>query len=203
MGVGYLLHGLREPDVAYQQSYEIRGSSGGLTNPLLDYEVSGYRRGRELRPFKREIEGLVDRMIAAHTAERISIYFRDLDNGPSFGIRAQEGFIGASLLKVPTVMAALLQAEDNPGFLTRTVRFEGYPGEDSPSQYVPEQRMARGLVYTVDELHLRAAAFSDNAAVGVLNRITSPQYITRVFRELDVPHPPPEQPGARSITPNG
>jgi beta-lactamase class A len=203
MGVGYRLHGLRQPDIADGQSYEIRSGSGGLTNPLLDCEVAGYRRGRELRPFKREIEALVDRLIAGRAAERISLYFRDLDNGPFFGIREEEGFTGASLLKVPTVMAALLQTEDSPGFLARVVRFEGYPDEDSPGQYVPEQRLVRGQGYPVDQLLLRAAAYSDNAAVGVLNRLVGPAYIARVYRELDVPRPPPDQPAARSITPLG
>lgn len=203
MGVGYALRGLRQPFGAEQQSYEIRGQSGGLTNPLLDCEVAEYRRGRELRPFHREIEALVDRLIAEHEAERISLYFRDLDNGPFFGIRAEESFTGASLLKVPTVVATLLQAEDHPSLLGRTVRFEGYPNENSAGQYVPEQVLVRGRVYTVDELLRRAAAYSDNAAVGVLSQIVGPEYIDRVYRDLDIPAPPPGPPGARSITPLG
>ena len=124
------LRGLRQPAVVEMQDYEIRGGTGGLTNPLLDCEVSGYRRGRELRPFKREIVALVDRLIAENAAQRISLYFRDLDNGPFFGIREEESFTGASLLKVPTIVAVLLQAGDNPGLLTRMVRFEGYPDEE-------------------------------------------------------------------------
>ena len=203
MGAGYLLRGLRKPEIPEQESYEIRSQTGGLTNPLLDCEVAGYRRGHELRPFKPQIEALVDRLIARHDAERISVYFRDLDNGPFFGIREKEVFTGASLLKVPTIVAVLLQAEDNPGFLARTVRFEAYPDEDSPGQFVPEQKLARGQIYPVDELLRRAAAFSDNAAVGVLNQIVDPKYVARVYRELDVPQPPPGQPGARAIAPLG
>ncbi len=211
MGAGYLLRGLRQPDVLErrqpdvpgQQSYEIRGGSGGLTNPLLDCEMAGYPRGRELRPFKREIETLVDRLIAERAAERISLYFRDLDNGPWFGIREEERFTGASLLKVPSIVAALLQAEGSPGFLARTVRFAGYPDEGSPGQYRPEQRLVRGQSYAVDELLRRAAVYSDNAAVGVLNLIVKPEYIARVYRELDLPQPPTDQPGSRSISPRG
>jgi beta-lactamase class A len=201
MGVGYYLRGLRQPEVAEQQSYEIRGGSGGLTNPLLDCEVAGYRRGHELRPFKREIEALVDRLLVRHDAERISIYFRDLDNGPFFGIREEESFTGASLLKVPTIVAALLQAEDSPGLLARTVRFDGYPEENSFGQYLPQLRLARGEVYSVDELLRRSGAFSDNAAAGVLNGIVDPKYLARVYDELDLPRPRQDEPGTRSITP--
>lgn len=203
MGAGYLLRGFRQPNDSAQQSYEIRGEMRGLTNPLLDCEVAGYQHGRELRPFKQEIEALVDRLILARDAERISLYFRDLDNGPWFGIREEERFTGASLLKAPAIMAALLQAEDSPGFLARTVQFEGYPGEASPGQYRPEQRLVHGQIYTVDDLLRRAAAYSDNAAVGVLNQIVSPEYTERVYRELDVPPFLADQPGARSISPRG
>lgn len=201
MGAGYLLRGLRQPDVPEQQSYEIRSGAAGLTNPLLECEVTGYRRGRELRPFKAEIEALVDRLVAGHAAERISLYFRDLDNGPWFGIREQELFTGASLLKVPIIMATLLEAEDHPAFLERLIRFESYPDEDSPGQYVPEKGLEPGRTYPVEELLRRAAAYSDNAAVGVLSRIVGPEYLARIYRDLDVPLSPPDQPGARSISP--
>ena len=201
MGIGYHLRGLRPPEIAEEQNYEIRGGMTGLTNPLLDCEVAGYRRGRELRPFKPEIETLVERLIAGGEAQRVSLYFRDLDNGPFFGIREEELFTGASLLKVPLVMAALLQTQDRPGFLARTVRFEDYPDEDSPGQYVPEQRLVRGQIYPVDELLRRAAAQSDNAATGVLNRIVEPKYVGRVYHELDLSLSPTGQTGARSISP--
>jgi beta-lactamase class A len=201
MGVGYFVRGMRQPQSAAPQSYEIRGDTGGLTNPLLDCEMAEYRRGRELRPFKREIEALVDRLISEHAAERISLYFRDLDNGPSFGIRSGEAFTGASLLKVPTIMAALLEAQDNAAFLARMVRFEGSAAERSLGEYVPEQALVPGAVYSVDDLLRRAAAYSDNAAVGVINRIVDPAYLARVYYDLDVPQPPPDQPGARSISP--
>ena len=97
----------------------------------------------------------------------------------------------------------MLQAENAPSFLARMVRFEGYPDEDSPGQYVPKVSLARGQVYTVDELLRRAATYSDNAAVGLLNRIVSPEYLARVYREFEIPDPPPDQPGARTITPRG
>lgn len=201
MGVGYLLRGTRQKAGEEHQSYEIRHGTGGLTNPLLDCEVSEYRPGRELRPFKREVEELVDRLIAGHAAERVSLYFRDLDNGPWFGIREEEKFTGASLLKVPTIMAALVQAEEHPGFLARMVRFVGYPQENTPGQYIPDVRLELGKVYSVDELLRRTAAYSDNAAVGVLNGVIAPEYQDRVYRELDVTQPPLGEPGARSITP--
>jgi len=203
MGVGYYLRGLKKPYLPVQESYEIRAETGNLTNPLLDCEVAGYRRGRELRLFKPQIEALVEKLIARHDAARISVYFRDLDNGPFFGIREEETFTGASLLKVPTVMAALLQAEESPGFLAQTVRFEGYADENSPGQFVPEQKLERGQIYTVDELIRRTASFSDNASVGMLNKIVAAKSIDRVYRELGVLLPSSGQPGARSIAPLG
>lgn len=201
MAFGYLVRSQRPPDAGRREAYEIRGGSTGLTNPLLECEVGASARGREPLSFRPEIEAIVDRLIAGHQAERIALYFRDLDNGPWFGIREQEPFTGASLLKVPTIVALLLQVEESPALLARKIRFEGYPDEDSPGQYVPEQRLVRGQVYTVDNLMLRAAAYSDNAAIGILNGLVRPEYLARVYRELDIVQPSQGPIGMRAISP--
>lgn len=176
------------PAAEENPDYQIRGQAGRYTNPLLDCEVAGYRSGRELRPFKAEIERLAESLVARGVAGRISVYFRDLDNGPWFGIREEEGFTPASLGKVPTVMAALLQAEETPGFLARVVRFEGYPGEELPGQWEPDERLARGQAYTIDELIRRTARYSDNASVSLLGAQVDLRYRERVFDELGLPH---------------
>ncbi len=50
-------------------------------------------------PFKDRVNELVEGMLSAGRASHISVYFRDLNNGPWFGINEKEEFSPASLLK--------------------------------------------------------------------------------------------------------
>lgn len=182
---GFALRGLRTPPV--DGDFAIHRGRRHLVNPLLDCEISGYRHGRELRPFQDEINALVGKLIEARTADRISVYFRDLDNGPWFGIREDETYTPASLLKVPVVIAALAQAERDPAFLAREVRFYGLPGGPIRGGYVPEDTLAAGRTYTVEDLVHRTAALSDSTAVALLAQQLDPELLGRVFTDLGLP----------------
>jgi beta-lactamase class A len=68
----------------------LRAGAHGLINPILDVEPS--IEFRELRSFKHKVERLVDRMKLSGRATHVSIYFRDLNNGPLFGFNEKEKF---------------------------------------------------------------------------------------------------------------
>jgi HAD superfamily hydrolase (TIGR01509 family) len=181
---GYAVRRAAPPQI---EDYEIREGGGHFTNPLLDCEIAGYRRSRELRPFREEIVRTVDGLVARGEAAKVSLYFRDLDNGPWFGIREEETFRPGSLLKVPTIMAALLQAERDPGFLARQVPFHGFRGQGIRGLYQAEQTLREGESYSVEDLLRRAAAYSDNAAVALLNQQVDRQVFARLLKDLGLP----------------
>ena len=80
--------------------------SAPLINPLLDLEPTlDYS---ELRPFKHRIEQFIASTLRSDSVRHISVYFRDLNNGPLFGINEKERFTPASLLKVPLMIAVLI-----------------------------------------------------------------------------------------------
>jgi phosphoglycolate phosphatase/AHBA synthesis associated protein len=181
---GFALRDLRR---AADGDYEIRRGHRHLVNPLLDCEISGYQRGRELRPFRDQIDALVAKLVEQRKADRVSVYFSDLDNGPWFGLREEETFAPSSLLKVPLAMAALAEGEREPGFLDRQVRFYGFPGGLPRGGYVPEDTLVVGRTYTVGDLVRRTAANSDNAAVALLGQQLDAQLVSRVFADLGLP----------------
>jgi beta-lactamase class A len=180
---GYLAgRGRAAPDL---EDLEIRGSREGLTNPLLDCEVRDYAHGRELRPFRPEIVDLVERLKREPGLLDIAVYFRDLDNGPWFGIAEKKSFTPGSLFKVPVIMAALRQAELVPGYFDQRVLFPGLPDQRLAMQwFAPADALVAGQEYTVSDLLHRIAAHSDNAATWLLRRTIRPEIQQRVLADL-------------------
>jgi len=63
MAVGYAFKASR---TGAPTDKEIRPGRVGFTNPLFDCEVGTYPRGRELSPFKQELERLVAGLVQLH-----------------------------------------------------------------------------------------------------------------------------------------
>lgn len=131
-----------------------------LLNPL--------RRCSDINEVKREYEAFRDNLLvwiaeqeATGNVTHVSVYFRDLEGGPWFGIEEEETFSAASLLKVPIMMAVLRQAEFHPELLKQEL---GYTGtlEGQPNVFDPAQTVLPGQYLTADELLRRMIVYSDN-----------------------------------------
>lgn len=73
-----------------------------FTSPLLDVELpEGFRIDHEPIPFKYKVKEFVQRQIGSGKAQRISVYYRDLQDGPWFGSNEKQEFDPASMMKVP------------------------------------------------------------------------------------------------------
>ncbi|HEY5997755.1 MAG TPA: serine hydrolase [bacterium] len=186
VALGYALRSLQvRPDNAY----EIRGGRSGLTNPLLDCEVHGYRHGRELPSFQHELEGRVADLLRGGTVREVSVYFRDLDNGPWVGVGEDRPFAPGSLLKLPTIIACLKQAEADPAFLDRTVRFQGALEGGVIAGFDPGAPLEAGKEYTVRELLARTGALSDNYSLMLLNRLVDRRVLRQIYHDLGLAAP--------------
>lgn len=132
------------------------------------------RRCSDELPAKKEYEAFRDELLAWVTKREkekdithISVYFRDLEGGPWFGIEEEERFSAASLLKVPVMMAVLRQAEFDPTLLQQELGYSGVLG-DQPNIFDPAQTILPGEYYSVDELLRRMIVYSDNASKELL-----------------------------------
>lgn len=169
---------------------ELRSGSSRFINPLLeclgDDEGAGFV---ELRPFQADLERFIAGRTAGGGVADAAVYFRDLNNGPWFGIREQDKFIPASLLKLPIAIAAMKQAERDPSFLSRPVHND-LAGDHTRSQlFRPSRALTPGARYTVEELIEAAITRSDNNAQQLLVRVIDPGVLLAVFRDLGVPAP--------------
>jgi beta-lactamase class A len=166
---------------------EIRGGGQRFTNPLLDCQA-GKDYLNSLEPFKNHLTRFLQDVTVKNHLSTMATYFRDLNDGPWFGINASALFSPASLLKVPVMMALFKQAETDPGLLQKKVRYTGDSTKYSYT-YPPAKNLVVGQEYTVDELISQMIIYSDNAAKDFLFQYVSDEQIKGVYAQVGVEVP--------------
>lgn len=107
--------------------------------------------------------------------EMVSVYFRDLRNGPSFSIKTKETYIGASILKMPVLLEYLKEAETHPEIFDVELVAEVVP--TTTNQGLPvNQTVESGKKYSVQELLKRMVVYSDNNSRAALVRYYQQRY---------------------------
>lgn len=144
--------------------------------------------------FKNKLVSEIEIMKRQGKADEVSVFFRDLENGPTFGINEDTNFVPASLLKTPIMMTYFRIAEEDSTVLTKSLRFSGEP-HDLLSQTIQSEKVLEvGKSYSVDELIFRMIAYSDNRALSLLTsylKVLSPEkdLITETYHELGIIDP--------------
>jgi beta-lactamase class A len=148
------------------------GTSTGerLVNPLLECEVAEGMIDAYKENFQDELEIVVDDLKTNGDVSTVAVYFRDLNNGPTFGINEDEKFVPASLLKVPVMMSYYKLAEDEPDILDRKLTYEKESNlaPDGSQLIAPSKEIEVGKKYPISELIERTISYSDNEAVTLL-----------------------------------
>jgi len=160
------------------------GEETVLINPLLDC-VESQVRFVELRPFSKTVEDLIESKVRDRKVTGASVYFRDLNNGPWFGINEELVFSPASLLKVPLAMAYYQYREYEPGIMEEAMVWH----QDPDSRLNDLVGLEEGGVYTVRALIERMLVNSDNAATELLIRRLPPEQLLRPYEDLGMESP--------------
>lgn len=162
---------------------ETRASGYKFVKPLVECDPADKS---ELRSFKSEVESVVGQVVDAGYASRVSVYFRDLNNGPWFSVNPEEDFIPSNLLKVPTMIGVLRVAEKTPAFLqAKETVPQGFP-IDASMALNNRETLKVGATYTVEDLLFRMIVYSDNSAAIMLNNLLPKDAEERTYRELGV-----------------
>lgn len=149
-----------------------------LTNPLL-----AYVKFKELKSFKRTVEGYCAAQKKEGAADQISFYFRSLADGIWFGVDSNERFSPASLLKVPVMMAVYKAAERDPTILKNELPYALSP-TSMPQTIRGREVMVPGRRYTVEELTAYMIRSSDNSAADILWDWLGEKQVMQVFEDL-------------------
>lgn len=192
--VGWLLHapsfvigektGTEGPGSAETEREEI--GLRGLTSPYL--ECAGVRdRDGDLARARRRVEDLLARRRSSDPTLDVSVYARDLLNGPWVGIDESRGYEPASLMKVWILFHALARMEQDPDLRDREYVYPGpqaMPSSDNLSDRPPEERMTPGGSYRYEDLVERMIVHSDNHAKDLVMSDVTPGEVEEFLRAL-------------------
>ena len=162
-------------------------------NPLLACGPGPVISKRSYDTFRGTLETALRERARSGGMASASVYFRDLANGPTFGIAAEDQFVPASLLKLPLVLAFLSMEEDAPGTLARTIVYEA--DDVVPAENIrPAVTLRPGEAYSIETLLANTIRFSDNASYLLLRRYQRSMpdgdaQLLRTYRELGIVNP--------------
>lgn len=172
------------------QLQELHARADMFINPLVVCDDRGPGiEFTELRDFKRSIQEHIDRLKQAKGVSNIAVYFRDLNNGPAFGIDQDVRFTPASLMKVPMMIACLKIAEKTPEFLQQRIAKRDSVDFNLMETVKPSQVIIPNQEYTIEELVRRTVAYSDNNALNLLISKVDNRQIEEIYEDLGIPSP--------------
>jgi beta-lactamase class A len=156
-------------------------------SPLLDVELpEGMSVRQEPIPFKSKVLDFVQQRVRAGKVSDMSVYFRDLFDGPWFGINEEARFDAASMMKVPVMIAWLKRAEKDQRILGRQFFFDGKEDLTAMQVIKPKATITAGQNYTVDQLLYYMINYSDNNATSLLYNALSPEELNDVLDGMDI-----------------
>jgi beta-lactamase class A len=172
---------------SFAASKEDRQSGYKFINPLL--ECNDNLSFPELRSFDSTLRSQIQQIKKDGEADSVSLYFRDLNNGPWIGIGENEDFWPASLLKLPLMIAYLKKSETEPDLLNKKISYSGKSiskvheyQKDTPK----EDQLKLGESYSVRDLLRKMIIYSDNNAWDALVLNINIDYLKNVFVDLGV-----------------
>jgi len=180
----------------YERHYQptekrIKQSGFSYVSPLLDVELpEGYGVRREPIPFKQKVKKFVDQQIKAGNVREMSVYYRDLSDGPWFGINEKVAYNPASMMKVSLMIAWLKRAEKDPSVLQRKLAFDEKAHKGRLQILKPGQSIKSGVSYTVEDLIRYMIQYSDNKAMLLLNSNMTAEDFRFINNNMDVNNEP-------------
>jgi len=168
-----------------QEKKEVRQSGYKYISPLLECADFDYKNREDL---EENISKLIDEKIKKGDVSFISLYFRDLNNGPWIGINEKETFTPASLLKVPLMIAYLKISEKDPSILEKKILIENNQNLLSQN-IIPLRTVEAGKEYKVEELIEYMIIYSDNLAADALLRHIDLESLNNTYSDLGISVP--------------
>jgi len=164
-----------------------RLTSTQFTNPLLECaELPEQLSIRDRLGLQSKIEALIADKKKSGALVNASVYYRDLNNGPWFGVNEDEKFSPASLLKVPLAMWYYWKADEDPQILQDQIKYISSAGH-SEVHFAPRKKLEVGNTYAVDEIIHIMLKESDNEAAAVLAKFSGKDGATRVYEDFGIP----------------
>lgn len=191
-GVAFFIQKMRVPKEDENKDEfslsETRVGGYEFINPLLECDNFNSEGEVALSLMRYEIENYINGAKATGTASHISVYFRSLNNGAHLGIKSDERYAPASLLKVPYLLLVLKRAQDNPSFLQKKILFHKRVGGIAPN-ITDTGLVVLGKSYSVEELVYKMIVHSDNDAKDMLVALFTDADVLQMLAEIGLAIP--------------
>jgi beta-lactamase class A len=129
---------------------------------------TNYKIGKQdYTPLKDKLESYIAAKINGVKVGQVSVYFRDLHDGPIMGINENAYFVPASLLKVPLVITYYYLAEFNEKILDKMLVYKG-DINNAGQQLEPDETIKENIPYKIRDLIYKTLVYSDNRSYTVL-----------------------------------
>jgi beta-lactamase class A len=145
-----------------------------------------------------DVQDFIAKEKAVGAIDQESIFFRDLNNGPTLEVSSYRRFAPASLLKLPLIIALFSIEENNPGFLKTKLPYD----KSALTQIaipdgiqIPAAGLIEGQSYTLEQLAQATIKDSDNLAYYILVNYMDFQYpggsqaLSQSFQEMGIIDP--------------
>ena len=165
----------------------VREGGYQFINPLLSCGVSEDAPYSGFSNLQQALESQSDKFIAQGQAKRVSVYFRDMDQGFWTGVRSNDLFAPASLMKVPLLMAYLKKSQTSPTLLQSSFTLSVPEDQNAKEYFKPSSPLSLGQSYTVQELLNAMIEQSDNNAAYVLGEKVNDATLQTVYEDSGIP----------------
>ncbi|MFA5828556.1 MAG: serine hydrolase [Candidatus Shapirobacteria bacterium] len=180
--VGYIIS---PPGNSLVKEIRLKGSYQ-YTNPLLECDSVNLSNATNLNHLRDQIKNAISTETKTGNISYASVYFRDLNNGPWFGINEKDDFSPASLIKVPLMIAYYKQAETDPTILEQKITNTQVDDASNSQNIIPEVTLTPNRSYSVDELIDIMITYSDNLAYELLLKNIDGRFVFQVYNDMSI-----------------
>lgn len=184
----YFNHFAAQSESKSSKAYEVHLGQKEFVNPLVDCNQWSDQLPPKANALKEKIENYINTSKNNKNTEQISVFYRDLLNGPQIEIDSNEKFAAASLLKVPILIYYMKLAEKKPEILKKKIKFSLKDSKVTfaVQKITPPLTLQDGQEYLVDELLSRMITFSDNYSAEMLLRERPELNISQLLTDMGI-----------------
>lgn len=190
--LGIMIGNLKNTDIINIKNENFNLKKDGkykYINPLLYCTDIENLSNKNTNDIKDKIVKIIDNFKNQGKITDSAVYFRDLNNGPWFGINEKTEFIPGSLLKVPLMLSILKHAENNPEILNKKFYYQDQINLDSKQEFPSGIKIKPNTDYSVNELLSYMIINSDNNAAIILSKTIPENEINTSYEELGLVKP--------------
>lgn len=172
------------------EEQRIPWQSTKLTSPLLECKEAAEELSIGDRVvIEKSIATYIDKASREGVLDEVAVYFRDLNNGPWFGINERQKFIPGSLLKLPLALSVYWIARSDPASLTQSIEYQGTDVSlAEEKEYGSDQTLVPGI-YSLRDLVRIMLQDSNNEAAEVLAQILGQERVLYIYNDLGILSP--------------